>query len=268
MHSITAEISSERFNLKPMTPADAPLFAELACDPDVVKTLMGDWSTPEKRLQNARDWIDDSEIKVIWAIYDRAGIFGKRDGFIGLCGVETPLQDAGEGPSIFYAYSKHTWGNGVASEVAKTVIAYLFNELNVAAVEALVYAGLNPASSRLLEKQGMKLVGRYPLVEYVGVESLPTMRYEIWRVETAEPGKAHTCLAEAAFKIGQFVADGVSTKEEMKTALGKAAETCGLTQSLGPDEVATIIDDSMNAGMAENGWLYYRLQRPVSEPRK
>ena len=67
------------------------------------------------------------------------------------------------------------------------MIEHLFNDQGVNAIEALVLAGLNPASTRLLEKLGMSLVGRYSLAEYTGEECGPTIRYELWRVETASP---------------------------------------------------------------------------------
>ena len=47
-------INTERFTLEPLTQAEARLLAELGADPDVVKPLICDWSTPAKRLEIAK----------------------------------------------------------------------------------------------------------------------------------------------------------------------------------------------------------------------
>jgi hypothetical protein len=66
---------------------------------------------------------------------------------------------------------------------------------------------------------------------------------------------------EAAFKIGQFVADGASSKDEMTAALGSAAVASGLASRIGPDAISKIINQFLQAGMQETGWLHYRVER-------
>ena len=55
--SLTRTLRSRRFDLAPLGLDDASLFAELAEDTEIVKYLVGDWSTARKRLENARAWI-------------------------------------------------------------------------------------------------------------------------------------------------------------------------------------------------------------------
>lgn len=50
------------------------------------------------------------------------------------------------------------WGNGYASEAARLLIVYAFDELNAHRVEASVQAD-NPASERVLEKLGFRNEG-------------------------------------------------------------------------------------------------------------
>jgi RimJ/RimL family protein N-acetyltransferase len=259
--SLQQAVRSERFDLEPLTVERAPLFAELAADTEIVKTLIGDWSTAGKRLENARAWIGAAHSYVIWGIYDRDGDLGEAGDFIGICGVEAPLPDVGKGPSIFYAFSQHVWGRRVGSEVAAAVIDHLFAQSRIDALEALVFPRLNPASTRLLENQGMRLVGRYPMAGYVGGDYLPTLRYEVWRAQVALPADARACTAEAAFKIGQFVADGISNADEMAAALLISAHENGLVEGIGIDASKQVIADALRAGMADPGWLHYRLQR-------
>ncbi len=259
--SLKRAIKSPRFDLEPLGLDDAPLFAELAEDTEIVKYLVGDWSTARKRLDNARAWIEDEHTEVIWGVFDRDSALGTAGEFLGICGVEKPLPDIGAGPSIFYAFQQQAWGRGVASEIVATVIDLLFDEAGVDAVEALVLPGVNPASARVLEKHGMRQVGRYPMAKYVGDTSLPTMRYEIWRAQVALPADSRECTAEAAFKIGQFVGDGISSYDEMSAALLISAHENGLVELVGVDEARQVIAEALRRGMADEGWLHYRVER-------
>lgn len=259
--SLTHRLRSERFDLDPLTADDAESLAALAADTEIVKTLIGDWSTAGKRLKNARAWIDAETNYVIWGIRDRNGAFGVAGAFIGFCGVEEPLPNVGKGPSLFYAFDRSAWGRGVASEIVAAVIDHLFDATGVDAVEALVLPRLNPASARLLGNLGMHLVGRYPMAEYVGEDSRPTIEYEIWRAQVAVPAAAKSCLAEAAFKIGQFVGDGVVGSDEAAAALLVSGHENGLVEIIGIDEVKKLIARSLDEGAADSGWLHYRVER-------
>ncbi len=258
---LTRKLQSRRFDLDPLGFDDASLFAELAEDTEIFKYLVGDWSTARKRLENARDWICDEHNPVIWGIFDRDGAVAAAGDFLGICGVEQALPGIGAGPSIFYAYRQQVWGRGVASEIAATVIDFLFDEAGVDAVEALVLPNINPASTRVLEKHGMRLIGRYPMASYTGDDCVPTMRYEIWRARVALPAAARACTAEAAFKIGQFVGDGISSFDEMSAALLVSAQENGLVERVGVGAAKQVIAAALQAGMADDGWLYYRVER-------
>lgn len=254
-------LATERFDLRPLTSEHAPLLAELGADPDVVKTLICDWSTIDRRLAIAHGWIERNQEYGIWGVFDRDGRFGVVGQFIGFCAVDEPLEHVGHGPEIYYAFRRETWGKGVAAETVGAVLRHLFRRGDIAAVEALVLAGLNPASRRLLERLGMRLVGRYPHVAYADSECKSTIRYELWRVTTAMPSVALRNLEEAAYKIGQFVAEGVGSKEAVAASLSTAAEANGLVAELGEGTVADIIEESLDAGLKETGWLHYRLVR-------
>lgn len=252
-------LTTERFTLEPLQEKDAPLLADLGADPDIVKNLICDWSLPERRLEIAEYWIEKNQEFGIWGVYDRDGGFGAPSSFVGFCAADEPLPLGGQGPEIYYAFKKETWGKGVASEIMRALLEHLFNDQKVKAVEALVLSGLNPASHRLLEKFGMRYVGRYPLAVYAGEESEPTIRYELWRVENASSHNDRQSLEEAAFRIGQFVADGVRSKDAATADLEKAAVTSGLAARIGAQTVKQIIEDRLEAGIADTGWLHYRV---------
>jgi RimJ/RimL family protein N-acetyltransferase len=255
------QIITDRFHLKPLSRAEAPLLAELGTDPDVVKTLVFDWSTPENRLEIANYWIEQNQEFGIWGVYDLGGIFGVRGKMIGFCAAEKPLPRNGKGPEIYYAFSKESWGKGVATEVVGKVVSDLFLEFNVLAGEALVLSGLNTASNRLLERLGMHLVGRYPFAEYIGDASDSTIAYEIWRVKNSSLVRAKQNLEEAAFKIGQFIGAGVVSDSAMIESLTQASIYNGLAEKEGMESTRAVIEMAINAGKQEDGWLYYRRER-------
>ncbi len=252
---------TDRFTLKPLTPGDAPLLADLGSDPDVVKPLICDWSTPSKRMKIAKYWITRNQEYGIWGVLDRKGIFGEPGQMIGFCAADESLPLGGKGPEIYYAFSRETWGHGVGTEVARVVIDHLFEELGVDAVEALVLAGLNPASGRLLAKLGMSFVGNYPLADYIGEECDPTIDYELWRVKNSTAENARMNLEEAAFKIGQFVGEEMASEKTMFASLLRAATENNHLASENEETLYRLINNSLIAGMAEKGWLHYRIEK-------
>ena len=185
-------LETKRFALEPMGLAEAPLLADLGADPEVVKTLICDWSKPDRRLEIARDWIAANQKHGIWSVLDRDGSLGAPGQFLGFCAADEPLPLGGLGPELYYAFSQECWGKGVASEVVKAVIAHLFLDRGVAAVEALVLAGLNPASTRA-GRQARPAVGRALSPDCLcgrGVRTNACLRTVARRDSDAEQGSA------------------------------------------------------------------------------
>lgn len=83
----------------------------------------------------------------------------KADGrLIGNCGIRMAAVDSHEG-EIGYELSPDEWGHGYATEAARAIIRFGFEELGVHRIGAWCVAA-NTASARVLEKAGMKLEGR------------------------------------------------------------------------------------------------------------
>lgn len=76
---------------------------------------------------------------------------------IGFGGLKAP--DPGEDPSISYHLHPASWGQGYATELVGSAVAFAFNGLVAARVVGLVRP-VNVASRRVLEKCGFRLVGR------------------------------------------------------------------------------------------------------------
>jgi len=259
-------LTTDRLTLRPLTLDDAPAMAALGADPEVVKTLVFDWSTPEKRRAIAEEWIAkasgwDEHGYGIWGAFDERGLVCEAGRMVGVCCAEEPLPIGGEGPEIFYFFRRDTWGHGIASEVTRDVVRYLLADLRLGAVEALIYAGLNPASVRLAEKLGMTPVGRYSLADYEADGAADTIAFELWRVATSAPDPAARNLEEAAIKIGQFVAAGLEAEEAAEASLRAVADRSGVAARLGDQATRELIRSALRSGMAETGLLHYRVTR-------
>ena len=106
---------------------------------------------------------------------------------VGGCGVGLL---AGTYPEIGYWFGVAYWGRGYATEVARAVVAYAFDELGHEALEAGARVS-NPASRRVLEKCGYVWTGvTLARVRALGGVSVPCDRFHLdrarWREQVAE----------------------------------------------------------------------------------
>jgi RimJ/RimL family protein N-acetyltransferase len=144
-------LSSSRLNFRPCTDADIDL-------------LLQHWTEPMVRRYLFDDRITDREtvagfVELSSTLFQNKGyglwiLTGKADGeFKGVCG----LWD-GEvvSPDLLYSISTSVWGQGLATESARRVLAYAFEQLKLPYVMSTVDLP-NTASIRVLEKIEMKL---------------------------------------------------------------------------------------------------------------
>ena len=85
---------------------------------------------------------------------------------IGTCGFSALYPEHMRG-EIGYVINPHYWGVGIATDAAKMVISFAFEQLGLNRVEAKHMVG-NDASGRVMEKLGMKKEG--VLREYMFVK--------------------------------------------------------------------------------------------------
>ncbi len=83
---------------------------------------------------------------------------------IGNCGIRKDSPDAQEA-EIGYEVDPAYWGRGYATEAAREMVAFGFNELGLHRVSSWCVAD-NTASAHVLEKLGMRLEGRLREKEY------------------------------------------------------------------------------------------------------
>lgn len=86
----------------------------------------------------------------LWAIIEK-----KTENLIGYCGLHRiKINDTEDKVELAYRIYKKLWGNGYAPEVAKAILDYAFNILNLKEIISCI-APDNQKSSRVAEKVGL-----------------------------------------------------------------------------------------------------------------
>ncbi len=146
-------IDTERLSLRSYAMQDVDPLHRLWTDPAVRKYLWDDQLIARERAAE--------EVRSAMACFETRG-FGQwlvleRDAPIGFCG----LRPFGEPPEveILYGLAPGRWGRGFATEAARAVLRYGFEDCGF----AQLFAGADPpntASFRVMERLGMKPVRR------------------------------------------------------------------------------------------------------------
>lgn len=142
------QLETERLLLRPFRPGDEaevlafssnPVINKYTGDP-VITTLEG----VSKLIKNV--WLHDYKTYG----YGRFAVIHKKDAkIIGFCGVKF-LKELHE-TDLGYRFLPEYWGQGLATESSKAIIAYAFNTLQLDSLVASVYPK-NDASTSVLKK--------------------------------------------------------------------------------------------------------------------
>lgn len=143
-------IETARLRLRPLTPGDADDLHRLWTEPGVRRYLWDDEVIARGRVVAT---VEESVASFasrgygLWAVSPRAG-----GAFIGFCGFwhfhEPPRLE------LLYGIDPAHWHRGFATEAARAVMRYGFDELSFERIEASTDAA-NAASARVLERAGM-----------------------------------------------------------------------------------------------------------------
>jgi ribosomal-protein-alanine N-acetyltransferase len=145
------ELRTERLVLRAIREEDVDAYYQaLFADPEVMRYLPGGKPLPRERLDGVVDrthghW-NEHEYGV-WVVCDGA------DGqVIGQCGLR--YIDEVEETEILYAYSRASWGRGLATEAASSALSFGFEQTPLQRIVAYAVPA-NTASTRVMEKLGM-----------------------------------------------------------------------------------------------------------------
>jgi RimJ/RimL family protein N-acetyltransferase len=146
----TAHIEFRRWSID-----DAALAATLWRDPEVMRFLGGPYTRDEVAARLAREVANEEAHGIeYWPLFLRDG-----GAFAGCCGLK-PVEHEPRALEIGFHLRPSFHGRGLASEAARAVIAYAFEELHV---EAL-FAGHHPenaTSAALLARLGFETIGTH-----------------------------------------------------------------------------------------------------------
>lgn len=165
---ILHEIETARLRLRPFTSEDVDDFHHLLIDPDVRKYLCDDKVISKEQ---AASFIDGSLASFetngfgLWAVLPR-----EEDTLIGFCGFWF-FYDPSE-LQLLYGIAPAHWGKGLATEIARAMIRYGFEEHSFDRILASADVP-NLASLRVMEKAGMTFDKR------VGINGLDLLYYAI-----------------------------------------------------------------------------------------
>jgi leucyl-tRNA synthetase len=203
-----AILETERFYLRPFKITDFENLSALHTSKEVME-FMGGVETPEKVKEVLERYIKWHEKDGFsrWAVFDK-----KTNEFIGRCG---PCYfDDYEGKrfglkndiEIGYAYKKEFWGKGVASEVLRGVVNWVFE--NKPEVSRIIAATDVPhkSSQNVLKKVGFEYIGNDITTEIYGEESF-------FVLERYLPLQVNEPFTEDGFAINSKFLNGLSTKE-------------------------------------------------------
>lgn len=162
---LARRLTTDRLELRKFTEEDLEAIFDYASNEENTRFLS--WSTHESRedtdrfLRIQKDaMLKGSEYN--YAVVDRAT--GRTIGSSGLTRFEGEMTSA----ELGYVLHREFWGRGYATEIARELLRYGFQELGFKRIHAYSFQG-NEASRRVLEKVGMR---------YLCIEEVQTMRYD------------------------------------------------------------------------------------------
>lgn len=144
-------METERLVLKLYNEEEESLLIELLTDKDVMKHVDNGVLTKENAAALWQKLIRDFYPKGIDTIY---GVFSKDDErYVGHASIR-PRPEKKQDWEIGYILRKEEWGKGFATEIAKQLVEYGFEELNLKEVFATIDDD-NYGSIKVAEKSGM-----------------------------------------------------------------------------------------------------------------
>jgi len=149
------EIHTERLVLRDFHQEDLQAVHEYASDPEVVKYMPFGPNT----LEDSQSFLDRARAKQSVdprKDYDLGVALKSEDRLIGGCRVCKASENEAH---LGYIMNRRYWGEGYATEVARSMVEFAFSELGLHRIYADVHPD-NAGSIRVLEKVGMALEGR------------------------------------------------------------------------------------------------------------
>ena len=145
-------LQTPRLTLRHLEPSDLQPLFELYRDPEV-RRYYPDGTRTHEETREELEWFLHGHPRYpelgLWATVERSG-----GAFLGRCGLLPWTIDGVHEVELAYLIDKRRWGEGLASEAARGIVAYARDVLRLRRLIALVTPG-NDASARVAIKVGM-----------------------------------------------------------------------------------------------------------------
>jgi [ribosomal protein S5]-alanine N-acetyltransferase len=143
-------LKSARIGFRCWSQDDLPLARELWADPEVTRFIGGPFSDEEiaQRLEREIARMSTHQFQY-WPIY----LLSSHE-HVGCCGLR-PYRPEDQIPELGFHLRPRRWGQGLASEAARTVIHYAFGTIGAKGLSAGHHPD-NTTSKKLLEKLGFQ----------------------------------------------------------------------------------------------------------------
>lgn len=247
--------------------ADAPEFAGVLADPEVTRSIMAKATTPRQCLECARQriaWHNSSWDTLgygVWALRERLPDGSPTDPIIGWCGLTSTSH--GPTPEILYGFVRRHWGGGLATEAARATIDWAFEGEICDGIDAVIFGELNPGSSAVAGKLGMKRTDTVSFDEFLPEQQLgrDVLDYEIWRLGEGACLDFRSLLFQAPFKAGLLVSAGVASDTEVLSNLLAAARKHPDGGDVDDAEIALTVSEAFRRGLKNCGLDVFHISR-------
>ncbi len=152
--SDTTILETERLVLRLLTMEDTDALYPMYSDPEIRQYFPEGVLTYEETREEVDYFVHRCYQKHgfgLWATVDKA-----TGDVIGRCGLLSWMIDDKEEIEVAYLLAKEYWGRGLATEAARGIVQYAYEQLNIARLICLVDPE-NIASQRVAQKLGMTL---------------------------------------------------------------------------------------------------------------
>jgi ribosomal-protein-alanine N-acetyltransferase len=144
-------LETERLILRRQQPSDVTPLVDLWADPDVTRYMGGprdrDWLRPEFEKTAEEPFAERYDL---WPVVEK-----ETGRVVGHCGLLEKDVGGNAEIELTYVFARSAWGKGYATEIARALKDYAFDELGIERLIALIEPE-NVASERVAQKVGMR----------------------------------------------------------------------------------------------------------------
>lgn len=149
------QLTTDRLVIRSLQVEDAEKLADLWSDADVTQYMGGSRNRAEV-LRNVLADAEESDrdpADTLWPVLEMVN--GR---LVGHCGILKKEVDGKTERELVYVFAKDTWGKGYATEAARALCQYAFNQLQLKSLITLIDPE-NTASARVAIKAGLTFRG-------------------------------------------------------------------------------------------------------------